>query len=104
MNYTNIDMIETGQHIKKMVESKGYTVKQIQETLHLSCPQPVYRWYKGTVLPSIDHLYMLSRVLDVHMEELLVSTEQKLAHIIDINEGKLKTKRSYLLSYYERVS
>lgn len=27
---------------------------------------------KGSILPSVDHLYVLSRLLKVHMEDLLV--------------------------------
>lgn len=75
-NYPNIDMQRTGALIKKKVEEAGYTVKELQEKLMLSCPQPIYRWFKGKVLPSINHLYALSKLLHVHMEELLVSESQ----------------------------
>lgn len=75
--YDNIDMKQTGALLKKIIEKSGYTVKDIQEMLHLSCPQPVYRWYKGKILPSVDHLYVLSRLLKVHMEDLLVSKCEK---------------------------
>lgn len=59
--------------MKDKVFGAGYSVKEIQEFLHLSCPQPVYRWFKGQILPSLDHLYVLSRLLGVHMEELIVA-------------------------------
>ena len=70
--YPNIDMIKTGKRIKHMMESAGHTPKMIQEYLHLSCVQPIYRWYKGLILPSVDHLFALSELLGVHMEDLLV--------------------------------
>ncbi len=70
--YENINMITTGAKLKRMLSSAGYTPKMIQEYLHLSCVQPIYRWYKGMVLPSVDNLLMLSELLGVHMEELLV--------------------------------
>ena len=73
--YSGIDLEKTGVHLKKLIERKGYTVKDIQSLLHLSCPQPVYRWFKGQVLPSVDHLYVLSKLLHVHMEELLQPIE-----------------------------
>ena len=47
-------------------------MKDIQTLLMLSCPQPIYRWFKGQVLPSVDHLYVLSKILKIHMEDLLV--------------------------------
>ena len=59
--------------MKDKVFGAGYSVKEIQEFLHLSCPQPFYRWFKGQILPSLDHLYVLSRLLGVHMEELIVA-------------------------------
>ncbi|MBE5875710.1 MAG: hypothetical protein E7290_02335 [Lachnospiraceae bacterium] len=44
----------------------------IQDYLHLSCEQPIYRWYKGLILPSVDYLFMFSELLNVHMEDFLV--------------------------------
>ena len=70
--YPNIDMQQTGAKMKRLLETAGYTPRMIQEYLHLSCVQPIYRWYKGLILPSVDHLLMLSELLGVHMEELLV--------------------------------
>lgn len=67
--YQSIDLEQTGVRLKKMLESSGYTPKMVQEYLHLSCVQPIYRWYKGLILPSVDHLFMLSELLNVHMEE-----------------------------------
>ena len=47
--YENIDMKKTGLLLKKTIGNAGYTVKDIQKILHLSCPQPIYRWFKGTM-------------------------------------------------------
>ena len=70
--YQPIDQVKTGIKLKMMLKAAGYDVKSIQEYLHLSCPQSIYRWFKGKVLPSVEHLCALSRLLNVHMEELLV--------------------------------
>ena len=51
--YENIDMKKTGILLKETIEKAGYTVKDIQKILHLSCPQPIYRWFKGIILPSV---------------------------------------------------
>ena len=72
MMYQPIDQVKTGIKLKMMLKAAGYDVKYIQEYLHLSCPQSIYRWFKGKVLPSVEHLCALSRLLNVHMEELLV--------------------------------
>ena len=77
----NLDIVKSGQKIKKAIQDKGYTVRQIQEILGFECPQPIYRWYKGITLPSIDNLYILSQLLGIHMEDLLVEREVKQVEI-----------------------
>lgn len=72
-NYIIIDAELTGQRLKKAFKDNGYTVRQIQHKLDLNCPQSVYRWLNGATLPSLTNLYMLSQILQVSMEELLVT-------------------------------
>lgn len=85
----SIDMERTGKQLEELMRERGYSIKCIQRTLHLSCPQPVYRWMRGQVLPSVDHLYVLAKILGVHMEELLVSRygkvcEERCRMILDL--------------------
>ncbi len=70
--YRSIDLIKTGKRIKEQVMEAGYDVKGLQEYLELSCPQSIYRWFQGRILPSVEHLSALSQLLGVHMEDLLV--------------------------------
>lgn len=70
--YPDIDMQRTGRRLQQCIYRAGFAVRDIQEYLHLSCPQPIYRWFKGTILPSVNHLFMLSKLLGMHMEDLLV--------------------------------
>lgn len=98
--YDNIDMKRTGVLLKSKIEQAGYSVKDIQNMLHLSCPQPIYRWYKGKILPSVDHLFVLSRLLKVHMEDLLVPKCEKV-DFIDLHlEQQSDRKRLYI--YWNR--
>ena len=86
MNKSNdsIDLRRTGLKLQKLTRQNGYSVKDIQKYLCLSCPQPVYRWFKGSILPSVDNLLRLSELFHVHMEELLVKkhTEIQLEEVI----------------------
>ena len=75
--FTPLDLILTGQKIHSIIFENGYSVKEIQEILNLECPQSVYRWMKGHSLPSVDNLYMLSKILNMHMEDLLVEKAQE---------------------------
>ena len=68
----SLDAVQTGRKIESAIKQSGYSIRELQEMLGLSCPQPIYRWIRGHTLPSIDNLYMLSRILKVPMDELLV--------------------------------
>lgn len=75
---TSMDMIMTGYLIKRLVSEAGYSVSEVQKRLGLSCPQPIYRWFKGKNLPSVDNLYILSCMLGLHMEDFLLQKNEEL--------------------------
>lgn len=90
--YTSTDMIMTGYLIKRLVSEGGYSVSEVQHKLGLSCPQPIYRWYKGQNLPSLDNLFILSRMLGLHMEDFLIQKNEAL-WIAEKMENKYLLKR-----------
>lgn len=100
--YPNIDMYRTGKRLKRMLETAGYTPRMIQEYLHLSCVQPIYRWYKGVILPSVDHLLMLSDLLSVHMEELLVK-KKALSFVCEIEQAYFSSGETRIMEYYKKI-
>ena len=71
--YTSLDMIQTGKKIHYIFIKNGCTVKDIQCFLNLACPQSIYRWIKGQTLPSIDNLYKMAEIFQIHMEDMLVA-------------------------------
>ena len=100
--YPNIDMQETGRKLKCMIESAGYTPRMIQEYLHLSCVQPIYRWYKGLILPTVDHLFTLSELLNVHMEDFLV--KKNVAPVLyDIEQCYFLSMQKRFMEYYKKI-
>ncbi len=98
--YSNINMEQSGRKIQQFIAGSGYDVKWIQEYLHLSCPQPIYRWFKGKVLPSVDHLFMLSRLFGVHMEDFLVSRGVCMECDVECMAEEETDKRMYF--YYQQ--
>ena len=68
-----IDMKATGQNIKELRISRGYTVKDLQEYLGFEEPQAIYKWQRGENLFSIDHLFALAKLFKVPIEEILIS-------------------------------
>ena len=103
ITYPNIDMKQTGRKLKHIIESAGYTPRMIQEYLHLSCVQPIYRWYKGLILPSVDHLLMLSELLNVHMEDFLVK-KNAMPYIYDIEQYNIEAAQRRILLYCKKMN
>lgn len=100
--YPNIDMQKTGRKLKRIIESAGFTPRMIQEYLHLSCVQPIYRWYKGLILPSVDHLFMLSELLNVHMEDFLVKKNAK-PIIYDVEQYNIVAVQRRIIAYCQKM-
>lgn len=91
---TVIDMERTGQAIQRYAKKYRYTVKDIQHYLGLSCPQPIYRWYKGNILPSVDNLLKLSELFHVHMEDLL-ARKNEAVQCLDYTSNDNWSRTSY---------
>lgn len=100
--YPNIDMEKTGIKLKYMLSKAGYTPQMLKDYMHLSCVQPIYRWYKGKILPSVDHLLMLSELLNVHMEELLVK-KNAVCVACDSQIDKMSNAYERLIIYYGKM-
>lgn len=94
-----IDLKHTGSKLKNLAEKNGYRVKDIQEYLGLACPQSIYRWYNGIVLPSIDNLLRLSELFNMHMEELLVTNHEKCLFLFDKISSDYTDFRQRIITY-----
>jgi transcriptional regulator with XRE-family HTH domain len=95
--YPVIDMIRTGQNIKRIMRMKGLNVKDIQGFLELSTPQSIYHWFDGRNLPTIDNLYALSELFHLPVDALIIGNRKyEYRHQSDIY------RRVFL--YYERIS
>lgn len=96
--FSSLDMIMTGQILKNNIKKCGYTVREIQKLLNLSCPQPIYRWMRGRTMPSLDNLYMLSSILGVHMGDLLLPKQDEV-WLLQWDENNQESRR---LKAYEQ--
>ena len=77
-----IDMVATGRNITRLREAAGLTVKDVQTIFGFATPQAIYKWQKGTAMPTVDNLVVLAAVLDVTIDEILVVDDQFQARII----------------------
>lgn len=67
-----IDLPATGENIRRLRQTKGLSVRELQQFFGFEEPQAIYKWQRGKSLPTVDNLYALSVLLDVPMNDILV--------------------------------
>ena len=67
-----IDLVATGDNIRRLRISRGLSVRQLQGFFGFEEPRAIYKWQKGESLPTVDNLYALGKILDVPMEQILI--------------------------------
>ncbi len=72
VRYPVIDVTKTGANIQRLRQRKGYPVREVASFMGFENPAAVYKWERGIALPTVDHLYALSKLLGVPMEEILI--------------------------------
>ena len=73
VNVPTIDMIRTGQNINVLRKQAGLSVKDLQDIFGFATPQAIYKWQQGVALPTIDNLVALAAVLQVRLDDILVT-------------------------------
>lgn len=68
-----IDTVATGNNIKTLVKAKGIKVTSLAEHMGFGTPQAVYKWFKGTAMPTLDNLVVLANVLDTTLDKIVVT-------------------------------
>lgn len=97
MPYPVIDLKKTGENIKRLREARCISVVDLQYFLGLASPQAIYYWQRGVNLPTVDHLYALSRLFKVSMDDILVpqeSSDSGNANAPKVRTMQLSTKKA----------
>ena len=92
-----IDPVATGANICRLRKDRGLTVRDLQHYFGFEEPQAIYKWQRGKSLPSVDNLYALSALLQVPMNEIIIST----SHIVSLEQ---QAGRLLLRSFYVEIS
>ena len=66
-----IDKKETGIRLRKLMDERDLSVRDIQEYLNLGSVQSVYHWLNGISMPTVDNLYALSQLFQVTVDDML---------------------------------
>ncbi len=65
-------MAATGMNITRLRVNAGMTVRDLQEVFGFTTPQAIYKWQRGTALPTVDNLVVLAAVFGVRIEDILI--------------------------------
>ena len=67
-----IDMTATGRNIERLRKRAGLTVKDMQDVFGFSTPQAIYKWQRGTAMPTLDNLVVLAVIFNATIDEIIV--------------------------------
>lgn len=67
-----IDMAATGSNIRRLRCEAKLSVRQMQEIFGFTTPQAIYKWQRGTALPTLDNMVILSAVFHTNINNILV--------------------------------
>ena len=79
-----LDLDATGTKIKTLMKQRGITPRQLQILLNFPYVQTVYNWFAGKNMPTLDNLVVLAKVLNVAMDDIVVT---KMVDV-DIDDGE----------------
>ena len=79
-----LDLDATGAKIKTLMKQRGITPRQLQLILNFPYVQTVYNWFAGKNMPTLDNLVVLAKVLDVVMDDIVVT---KMVNV-EIDDGE----------------
>ena len=72
-----IDMAATGQNIARMRQAAGLTVKDLQTVFGFSTPQAIYKWQRGSTLPTSESGFFAT--------SLTTSAEESAMHALNFS-------------------
>lgn len=97
-----INKRETGVNLRRILDMRGITLKDVQEYLGLGCVQSVYRWTEGISMPTIDNLYALSELLQVPIDAIVCGNRAPITQRVPIEKMDARERRLY--AYYEKLN
>ena len=97
-----INKRETGVNLRRIMDMRGITPKDVQENLGLGCVRSVYRWTDGVNMPTIDNLYALSELLQVPIDAIMRGNRTPI--VLDIISKTLDSRERRIYAYYEKLN
>ena len=72
-----IDYRKTSRLLKELRIKNGYSIKDLQEVFGFETPTAIYAWEneKHKSIPRLEHLTLLSKLYNCHVEELYITKQ-----------------------------
>lgn len=96
--FPTIDKRRTGVKLRRIMDERGLTVKDVKQYLRLGSVQSVYHWLNGECLPSLDNLYALSQLFQMPVDDMLCGNRRMLTMHIE------KPQQKRLYTYYTKIN
>ncbi len=95
--FPTIDKKRTGIHLRRIMDERGLSVKDVQQYLGLGSVQSIYHWLNGLSMPTIDNLYALSELFQMPVDDMLCGNRQSVSTI------RYDPQFERLQVYYEKI-
>ena len=79
MSIPVIDIVKTGENIRDLRKLAGISITELQDIFGFRNPQAIYKWQRGEALPSIDNLVVLASVLNVRIDDILMTVDDDIS-------------------------
>lgn len=93
-----INVKETGLQIRRIMDKRGLSVKEVAKSLELGSVQSVYHWLNGISMPTIDNFYALSELLQVPIDTMICGNRK-----IHFSETKTILENKRIFVYYQKI-
>lgn len=70
-----VNLKATGQNIRELMQLANLSVKDVQLAFGFEAPQAIYKWIHGRSVPTIDNLVILAAILDVRIDDIVVTDD-----------------------------
>jgi transcriptional regulator with XRE-family HTH domain len=73
MIYPVIDPAGTGSKLRSLIVRSGNSIADVGRMLGIADMSTMYKWLRGDALPGIDNMLALSIILNVSINDILVT-------------------------------
>lgn len=99
--FPTINLSETGINLRRIMDKREITPKDIKEYLHLTSVQSVYNWCNGLNMPTIDNLYALSQLLQIPIDAIICGNRKPIMPESIVIENARDIR---LYTYYKKIN